>query len=590
MPEISFKSLIEQKLGKFPHFLIYAILEWIMIILLFLDAFLAFFSNQFAKFFDLTTPCLLCTRIDHALFHRNSNFYYNNSICEVHKKDISSLAYCSVHKKLSNIRSMCQGCLLSFATEKDSDCHKYKSFVGILHKDVDFENDRALPLKKDDHIEHSHDDLPRCSCCGETLQARSSSKHKPSLTISVASPRASWLASRNEEGRNIELPPVRYTEIKISDNETEVQEEDASNVNNQGRADIKAAIAPSLPDPEDINEDTNRTPIFARGNKFFGIPLDSAQVSPRWFSRGTRKLDLIVDPNDIATTGPNEADSDVLNRLKRQVRLDHKTLTALYMELDEERSASATAANNAMAMITRLQAEKAAVQMEALQYQRMMEEQSEYDEEAMQVMKDMLFKKDEDMKVLELELETYREKYGQIKNVGSEICEVDGEEDYQDIRSRSLSSFSEKSESGSSIGAEQNDNERRSMEYGGGINLGELSLDFEGERSYLLRLLTDLEKKVNASSYEGSNSSEVDLIEHQDKERGSKNKGNLTREVSSIRERLRAIEADSGILKHAAMTLQRGGDDGTKLLTEIAQHLRKLRRSLKSSSEDNNNT
>lgn len=44
------------------------------------------------------------------------------------------------------------------------------------------------------------------------------------------------------------------------------------------------------------------------------------------------------------------------------------------------------AAYNAMAMITRLQAEKAAVQMEALQYQRMMEEQAEYDQEILQEM------------------------------------------------------------------------------------------------------------------------------------------------------------------------------------------------------------
>jgi len=49
-------------------------------------------------------------------------------------------------------------------------------------------------------------------------------------------------------------------------------------------------------------------------------------------------------------------------------------------ELEEERSAAAIAANQMMAMINRLQEEKAAIQMEALQYQRMMEEQSEYDQ------------------------------------------------------------------------------------------------------------------------------------------------------------------------------------------------------------------
>ncbi|KAI3464018.1 hypothetical protein Pfo_020681 [Paulownia fortunei] len=597
MPVGSFKSLVEQKLGKFPHFLIYAILEWVMIILLFIDGLLAFVSNEFAKFFELRIPCLLCTRIDHVLVQRNSSFYYNDSICEVHKKDISSLAYCHMHKKLTDIRSMCQGCLLSFATEKDSDCDKYKSLVGILHKDIDcfVEDDRKSlikPLKKDDtELSDEKSGIPRCSCCGEPLKLRSSSKYVRSLSMNspAPSPRASWLASRNEEGRNIELPRIRYSELKLmSDTNSEVPEDDASNVDNQGREDVKATTASLLPDSKDINEDANRTPTFTRGNKVFGTPLDSAQVSPRWLNRGIRKLsvdkgDIIVDPNDASAL--NEVDGDILNRLKRQVRLDHKSLMELYMELDEERSCSNVAANNAMAMITRLQAEKAAVQMEALQYQRMMEEQAEYDEEALQVMRDMLLKRDEDIKALESELETYREKYGHIKKVGSEICELD-DEDYQDRNSQSLSSRSEKSDFGSLNGAYQNKSEHpfeRSLENGGG-NQEESSLDFEGERSYLLGLLTDLEIKINAD--EGSNSSELGTINHEDESRArNKEKVTLTREVSLIKERLRAIEADSGFLKHAAMTLQRGCE-GTKLLTEIAQHLRKIRHSVKSPSDD----
>lgn len=68
---------------------------------------------------------------------------------------------------------------------------------------------------------------------------------------------------------------------------------------------------------------------------------------------------------------------------------------------------------------------------------------------------------------------------------------------------------------------------------------------------------------------------------------GNENKVTLTREVSLIRERLRAIEAESGFLKHAAMTLQRDGE-GTKLLTEIAEHLRRLRQSIDSPSKDAN--
>lgn len=266
-----------------------------------------------------------------------------------------------------------------------------------------------------------------------------------------------------------------------------------------GREDVKSAAVPLLPDADDLNDDTARTPSFARGNRFFGISLsDSVQASPRWANRNsTRKLqvDFNVEPNDM-----NEGDGDILTRLKRQVRLDRRSLMALYMELDEERSASAVAANNAMAMITRLQAEKAAVQMEALQYQRMMDEQAEYDQEALQVMKDMLFKREEDIKALESELESYREKYGPIKKIGSEICEVDADEDYQDIKSQALSSVSEKSDGGSSSGADQNENyhrpyERSTME-------DETSLDFDGERCYLLGLLRNLEEKIMAAGSE----------------------------------------------------------------------------------------
>lgn len=66
---------------------------------------------------------------------------------------------------------------------------------------------------------------------------------------------------------------------------------------------------------------------------------------------------------------------------------------------------------------------------------------------------------------------------------------------------------------------------------------------------------------------------------------GTENKPALARELSLIRERLRAIEADSGFLKHAAMTLQKSGE-GTKLLMEIAQHLQNLRYSVKMPTND----
>jgi len=94
-----------------------------------------------------------------------------------------------------------------------------------------------------------------------------------------------------------------------------------------------------------------------------------------------------------------------VDRLKRALETERKSLNTLYLELEEERSASAIAENQSMAMITRLQEEKVAVQMEALQYQRMMEEQSEYDQEALQLLNEILVKREKEKQELEKELE-----------------------------------------------------------------------------------------------------------------------------------------------------------------------------------------
>jgi len=376
----------------------------------------------------------------------------------------------------------------------------------------------------------------------------------------------------------METPRSRYTELKFtSEVELEVPQNDADN---QGKEDVRATITPFLQDSKDVAEDPNRTPNFMRANKYFGIQFDPTQESPRWLNRSSKKLnfdkvDALVEPFDINPL--NEVDSDLLNRLKNQAHLDHDSLMAVYVELDKERSAAAVAANNAMAMITRIQQEKAAIQMEALQYQRMMEEQAEYDEEALELMRDVLIKKEDDMKALESELEAYRLKYGPIRRIGSDICEVDAEEDFPVMKSHSCS-FSERSDCDSFNGVDQRESEDPSQRPMEEIS----SLDFEGERSYLLGLLTDLEKKMSADKE--ANISDSETIKNDDEGReGTEGKATLTREVSMIKERLRVVEADSGFLKHAAKTMQIG-EEGAKLLMEIAEHLRALRQSAKSPS------
>ncbi|XP_010469812.1 PREDICTED: probable myosin-binding protein 4 [Camelina sativa] len=97
--------------------------------------------------------------------------------------------------------------------------------------------------------------------------------------------------------------------------------------------------------------------------------------------------------------------------LKLQLEHDRKCLREVTKELEEERSASAIATNQAMAMITRLQEEKAALHMEALQYLRMMDEQAEHDVDALERANDVLADKEKEIQDLEMELEYYRAKY-----------------------------------------------------------------------------------------------------------------------------------------------------------------------------------
>ena len=239
----SFKRFVEQELGYFPQFVIYAILEWVVIIFLFLDGFIGFIANEFARFFELQTPCLLCSRIDHVLVHRNPSFYYNNTLCEDHKKDVSSLAYCHAHRKLSDIRRMCEGCLISFATERGSDCETQRSLAGILHKNIEFsvDDDPKMPVKMPvGTVDKSG--VHQCSCCGVPMKIkahvtkghlRSSASYGSLVSIApTPSPRVPFVAMRNEDFRQMELPnlpPIKNMDQKFFlDTESELPEDEYS--------------------------------------------------------------------------------------------------------------------------------------------------------------------------------------------------------------------------------------------------------------------------------------------------------------------------------------------------------------------------
>lgn len=111
--------------------------------------------------------------------------------------------------------------------------------------------------------------------------------------------------------------------------------------------------------------------------------------------------------------------------LKEALQAEREALAALYVELDQERNSSATAASEALAMISRLQEEKAALQLEARQFQRMVMENVLYDQEAIEVLQDIIVNHEEEKIALEDEVRVCREKLDSLLLMEGERGEVE---------------------------------------------------------------------------------------------------------------------------------------------------------------------
>ncbi|XP_073152845.1 uncharacterized protein [Henckelia pumila] len=160
-----------------------------------------------------------------------------------------------------------------------------------------------------------------------------------------------------------------------------------------------------------------------------------------------RRISLERNESNISLDGSTVSDiegENLVDRLKRQIVHDKKIMGSLYKELEEERNASSIAANQAMAMITRLQEEKASIHMEASQYLRLMEEQAEYDGEAFQQVNDLLVEKDKHIQFLEEELEQFKNGTSNNFFKQSPIPDVQNQETEKDSILKSLKKLEEK--------------------------------------------------------------------------------------------------------------------------------------------------
>lgn len=246
-----------------------------------------------------------------------------------------------------------------------------------------------------------------------------------------------------------------------------------------------------------------------------------------------RKESGTEDSLDGSVISDIECGEVTFEKLKSALKSERKALKTLYAELEEERNASAIAANQTMAMINRLQEEKAAMQMEALQYQRMMDEQSEYDQEAMQLLNDLMLKREKEKHEVEKELEVYRKKVHEYEV--REKMMLSRRDNSIRSRTSSLSCSNAEDSDGVSIDFNQETKEENGFHSNhqecsnqntpveAVVYLEESLSSFEEERLSILEQLKVLEEKLIILNYEEDHCFDDDTtsIEHLHEENGN---------------------------------------------------------------------
>ncbi|XP_055807307.1 myosin-binding protein 7-like [Solanum dulcamara] len=126
--------------------------------------------------------------------------------------------------------------------------------------------------------------------------------------------------------------------------------------------------------------------------------------------------------------------------LREMVSKQQHTIQDLSAELEEERNASSSAANEAMSMILRLQGEKAEVQMEFKQFKRYTEEKTAHDQQEINALEDLLYKREQTIQSLTCEVQMYKHR---MMSYGLTESEAEGDRETEKGRFSRNNSMSE---------------------------------------------------------------------------------------------------------------------------------------------------
>ncbi|KAJ7950435.1 Myosin-binding protein 2 [Quillaja saponaria] len=173
-----------------------------------------------------------------------------------------------------------------------------------------------------------------------------------------------------------------------------------------------------IEDDEDFPNGKNMDEISCCSYKFSGSCVDSKGLDKYSYSMENYISNYQEKTENVAN------EMTVIRMLEQALAEEKAAHTDLCIELEKERVAAATSADEAMAMISRLQKEKASIEMETMQYRRMIEERFAYDEEEMNILKEMLIRREMENHFLEKEIEAYRISSGGNEQSNVELSEL----------------------------------------------------------------------------------------------------------------------------------------------------------------------
>ncbi|KAJ0876858.1 putative GTD-binding domain-containing protein [Helianthus annuus] len=163
-------------------------------------------------------------------------------------------------------------------------------------------------------------------------------------------------------------------------------------------------------------------------------PGNGSYSGTTWLRSVKRKVDGSEEDGDkfiipglvIPSVARVEIENEC-NALREMVSNQQLTIQDLISDLEEERYASSSAANEAMSMILKLQREKAEVQMEARQFKRFSEEKMAHDQQELMALEDLLYRREQSIQSLTCEVQAYKHR---MISYGLTESEADGEQNF----------------------------------------------------------------------------------------------------------------------------------------------------------------